>query len=212
MSLFQEMLLHLKASLPDIFGFCETPFFLLLSSWLNESRQVPQSVLSPLLKPKRTLRSVINRSLCTCFTRWVMAPAVEAKTPSLPAVILRLLLSDPEELVSLRVGDLRKHSFAPPSPLKITMGRWSGVQDLIKVCLIERNHPSLGQRFKSALPSIYMARKQIVEIGIIQIWRFGLSFLAAEAEPYFTVNGRVDIGRGFNYTTLKSFQFPIQKS
>ena len=67
------------------------------------------------------------------------------------------------------------------------------MQDLIKVSPIERNQPSLGQRFKSALPSIYMVRHKIVEIGIIQIWRFGLSFLAAEVEPYFTVNGPGDI-------------------
>ena len=60
------------------------------------------------------------------------------------------LLSVLEELVSLRGSDLRKHSFAPPqlcsARRKITMGRWRGVQPLIKLCLIGRNQAPLGQR------------------------------------------------------------------
>ena len=130
-----EILSRLKISFHNNFVcLWVSPFFLLLSFWLNESRQFPQSALSPLLKPRRTLKSVINT-----VPLHLLYPLGHGPCCGSQALLASLLLSDPEELVSLRVGDLRKHSFAP-----LSMGRWSGVQDLIKLSLIGRKSPLFG--------------------------------------------------------------------
>ena len=156
---FRRCCCILNASLPNIFGFCKILFFVLLSSWLNESRQVPQSVLSPLLKPKRTLRSVINTVPLHLLYLVGHGPRCGSQAP--------LFASShfvPPPIRSRGIGIITgrwpAETFFPTSfkPRDYQAGRWSGVHDLIKVCLIERNHPSLGRRFKTSLPSIYMAR------------------------------------------------------
>ena len=129
-SLSKEILSHQKTFLPNIFGVCVSPFFLLLSSWLNESRQVPQSVLSPPLKPKRSLRSVINTVPLHLLYLVGRGPCCGSQAPPLASShFVPQLLSDPKGLVSLPGGDLCDAFFSIICTFHLHLTLPAGLQD-----------------------------------------------------------------------------------
>ena len=151
----------------------------------HSSYQIPRNWYHyrPVTCAMHSFQSFVSSFACRssrlCFITW--KPLVEDYLALFFCIFHSLcwLLSDLEELVSLRGSDPRRHSFklfciffifcACSSQIlknwyhygvvtcgnillhlltrrKITMGRWRGVQPLIKLCLIGRNQASLGQR------------------------------------------------------------------